>query len=75
MNTLTPQSLKQLLYALALSLLIIMVFLIFKFFFQEQKILQTHSFSTASKTQKKETMNKEKVQKKFLLLPSKEDLK
>jgi len=69
MNTFTPQSLKKLLIALGLSILIIMIFLLLKLFFTQAKTTQYKEFKHAKAPQKETKQIKEEP--KLLLLPSK----
>lgn len=76
MNSINPQSLKKLLISLALSILIIIVFLILQVFLQEDKDVELKSFKDSSTL---EVQNiQEEIQKevegkkeKILILPAK----
>lgn len=76
MNSLNPQSLKKLLVALGLSVLIIIVFLVLKVFLQEDKTITLKSFKTHEGTENK-TLNEtsltpaQEEKKKIIILPSK----
>ena len=73
MNSINPKSFKTLLVLFGTSILLILIFLILKVFFQKDKTLELKNFNS-HKVVEKQTPKKEveEVKKdKFLLLPSK----
>ena len=76
MNSITPKSLKTLLYSLAFSLFIIILFLFLKMLFQESHVLEVKSFESNTSKQVQSIQNnspkdEKNKESKLFLLPSK----